>query len=76
MGGLAVFPHRYRSCHRGLGTVRGTGEPLPQQSPEHLTHRQPFTGWHLDRRVLDFLSATGAVLDVDEYDMAEDDDAR
>ncbi|WP_405526346.1 DUF4279 domain-containing protein [Streptomyces avidinii] len=26
-------------------------------------------GWHLDRDVLDFLAATGAVLDVDEYDM-------
>jgi hypothetical protein len=33
-------------------------------------------GWHLDRKILDFLSATGAELDVDEYDMAEDDDAR
>lgn len=32
-------------------------------------------GWHLGRKVLDFLSATGAELDVDEYDMAEDDDA-
>lgn len=29
-------------------------------------------GWHLDRGVLDFLSATGAVLDVDEYDMTGD----
>ncbi|MER5524559.1 DUF4279 domain-containing protein [Streptomyces sp. NPDC002677] len=27
-------------------------------------------GWHLDRKVLDFLSATGAELDIDEYDMA------
>ncbi|MFI9542689.1 DUF4279 domain-containing protein [Streptomyces sp. NPDC052016] len=27
-------------------------------------------GWHLDRKVLDFLIATGAELDVDEYDMA------
>ncbi|GIF22231.1 hypothetical protein BJ973_002555 [Actinoplanes tereljensis] len=26
-------------------------------------------GWHLDREVLSFLQATGAVLDVDEYDM-------
>ena len=26
-------------------------------------------GWHLGRDVLDFLDATGAVLDVDEYDM-------
>ncbi|MFC9880040.1 DUF4279 domain-containing protein [Streptomyces libani] len=32
-------------------------------------------GWHLDRRVLDFLGATGAALDVDEYDMAGDNDA-
>ncbi|MFC5007510.1 DUF4279 domain-containing protein [Dactylosporangium cerinum] len=29
-------------------------------------------GWHLDREVLDFLQATGAVLDVDEYDMTPD----
>ncbi|QEU91262.1 DUF4279 domain-containing protein [Streptomyces kanamyceticus] len=27
-------------------------------------------GWHLDRKVLDFLSTTGAELDIDEYDMA------
>ncbi|WP_372350923.1 DUF4279 domain-containing protein [Streptomyces sp. KL116D] len=33
-------------------------------------------GWHLDRKVLGFLSATGAELGVDEYDMAEDEDAR
>ncbi|MEU1481230.1 DUF4279 domain-containing protein [Streptomyces sp. NPDC005760] len=33
-------------------------------------------GWHLDREVLDFLSATGAELDVDEYDMAGAEDAR
>ncbi|WP_239145523.1 DUF4279 domain-containing protein [Actinoplanes couchii] len=26
-------------------------------------------GWHLDRKVLDFLQSTGASLDVDEYDM-------
>ncbi|WP_327722278.1 radical SAM protein [Streptomyces sp. NBC_00490] len=25
-------------------TIHGTAEPLPQQSPEHLTNRQPFTG--------------------------------
>lgn len=27
-------------------------------------------GWHLDRETLDFLSATGAGLDIDEYDMS------
>lgn len=29
-------------------------------------------GWHLDRDVLDFLTATGAELDIDEYDMSQD----
>ncbi|MGW1802795.1 DUF4279 domain-containing protein [Streptomyces sp. NPDC001984] len=32
-------------------------------------------GWHLGRKVLDFLIATGAELDVDEYDMAGDKNA-
>lgn len=31
-------------------------------------------GWHLDRDVLDFLTAVGAELDVDEYDMTGDDE--
>ncbi|WP_327249264.1 DUF4279 domain-containing protein [Streptomyces sp. NBC_01320] len=31
-------------------------------------------GWHLDRKILDFLSATGAELDIDEYDLAEAED--
>jgi len=29
-------------------------------------------GWHLGRDVLDFLHRTGAVIDVDEYDMTPD----
>jgi hypothetical protein len=29
-------------------------------------------GWHLNREILDFLRTTGAVLDVDEYDMTAD----
>ncbi|MGH3249533.1 MAG: DUF4279 domain-containing protein [Trebonia sp.] len=29
-------------------------------------------GWHLGRDVLDFLHRTGAVLDIDEYDMTPD----
>ncbi|MFG3344019.1 DUF4279 domain-containing protein [Streptomyces sp. NPDC048018] len=33
-------------------------------------------GWHLDRRILDFLRATGVELGIDEYDMAEKEDAR
>ncbi|KWT63914.1 hypothetical protein ADL21_00765 [Streptomyces albus subsp. albus] len=32
-------------------------------------------GWHLNRDVLDFLTTVGAELDVDEYDMAPDEDA-
>jgi hypothetical protein len=31
-------------------------------------------GWHLDRAVMDFLMATGAELDVDEYDLAAHED--
>jgi hypothetical protein len=31
-------------------------------------------GWHLDRRVLNFLNTTSAVLDVGEYDMTSTDD--
>ncbi|MGW4783534.1 DUF4279 domain-containing protein [Streptomyces sp. NPDC004230] len=33
-------------------------------------------GWHLDRKVLDFLNATGSELDIDEYDMAGAEDTR
>ncbi|MEJ8667564.1 DUF4279 domain-containing protein [Streptomyces sp. MS1.AVA.1] len=36
--------------------------PVPLDQPNLF-------GWHLDRDVLDFLAATRAVLDVDEYDM-------
>lgn len=31
-------------------------------------------GWRLERAVVDFLAATGAELDVDEYDMTPGDD--
>jgi hypothetical protein len=43
--------------------------------------RQPETpdasnlfGWNLDRDVLDFLTAVGAQIDIDEYDMTGDDE--
>lgn len=44
---------------------------------DDVRHDQPIEtpnlfGWHLDRSVLDFLALTGAVLDVDEYDMTPD----
>ncbi|MER5646015.1 hypothetical protein [Streptosporangium sp. NPDC002524] len=41
---------------------RNTLDPEPSQKPDLL-------GWHLDLDVLCFLTATGAALDVDEYDM-------
>lgn len=37
----------------------------PAEAPKLL-------GWHLGRDVLDFLHRTGAVLDVDEYDLTHD----
>ncbi|MGW4051127.1 DUF4279 domain-containing protein [Streptomyces sp. NPDC004779] len=40
-------------------------QPRQQGTPEDSN----LFGWHLDRDVLDFLTATGAVLDIDEYDM-------
>ncbi|WP_194914502.1 DUF4279 domain-containing protein [Catenulispora rubra] len=45
-------------------------------TPPELIDGHNLLGWHLDRDVLDFLHATRAVLDVDEYDCAEgaDDD--
>ncbi|MGM9383118.1 DUF4279 domain-containing protein [Streptomyces antibioticus] len=44
-----------------------------QAQPGAAHALNPF-GWHLDRQVLDFLSATGAELDIDEYDMAAAED--
>jgi hypothetical protein len=44
------------------------GDGPPEQRKPRLTASH-LLGWHLDRAVLDFLQATGAVLDVDEYDM-------
>ncbi|MGN9819705.1 radical SAM protein [Streptomyces sp. SD11] len=34
----------YREYAQMSPTIKGTAEPLPSQSPEHLTNRQPFTG--------------------------------
>jgi hypothetical protein len=47
----------------------------PDQDPGTAKAPNLF-GWHLNRNVLDFLIATNAELDVDEYDMAQDEDAR
>lgn len=41
---------------------------LPDGSElEVLSGQHQLLGWHLDRRVIDFLSAAGVELDVDEY---------
>ena len=45
-------------------------DPLTKQDTEAVAPN--LFGWHLDRAALDFLQATGAVLDVDEYDMTPD----
>ncbi|MFF6984602.1 DUF4279 domain-containing protein [Streptomyces sp. NPDC008343] len=44
------------------GEATGHSLPVPVDQPNLF-------GWHRDRDVLDFLAATRAVLDVDEYDM-------
>ncbi|MET8685083.1 DUF4279 domain-containing protein [Streptomyces sp. NPDC004732] len=41
----------------------------PADSDSNTTAGPNLFGWHLDRDVLDFLTSTGTVLDVDEYDM-------
>ncbi|MEJ8653400.1 DUF4279 domain-containing protein [Streptomyces sp. MS1.AVA.3] len=46
-----------------------------QSQPRTANAAPNLFGWHLDRKVLDFLSVTGAELDIDEYDMAGDDNA-
>jgi hypothetical protein len=59
-----------------LQVVRYFNDGADQQAPfatEDARAEEPdLFGWHLNRGVLDFLQATGAVLDVDEYDMTSD----
>lgn len=49
-------------------------EPVRQDHPlgDIPTEVPKLLGWHLGRDVLDFLHLTGAVLDVDEYDLTQD----
>lgn len=78
-------PHRNRICDL-TRHLAGTGGGAALQVVRYFNdtdQAQPdaadapnLFGWHLDRKVLDFLSATGAELGVDEYDMAGDNDAR
>lgn len=56
-----------------LEVVRCFNERAEQQGRNDAATEAPnLFGWHLGREVLDFLQATGAVLDVDEYDMTPD----
>ncbi|WP_306610686.1 DUF4279 domain-containing protein [Streptomyces lunaelactis] len=46
-----------------LQVVRHFNDTNPEQSPS--SYAPNLFGWHLDRNVLDFLTATGAELDID-----------
>lgn len=54
---------------RYLDDEDGEEEDLrpPHQGFEKIAGQHQLLGWHLDRRVLQFLVATRAELDVDEY---------
>ncbi|MFI7617314.1 DUF4279 domain-containing protein [Nonomuraea terrae] len=54
---------------RYLDDEDGEEEDLcsPQQGFEKIAGQHQLLGWHLDRRVLQFLISTRAELDVDEY---------
>ncbi|MBL1082279.1 DUF4279 domain-containing protein [Streptomyces actinomycinicus] len=81
LGRLQPHTDRIAAVARGL-TGNGGGAVLQvvryfddtdQDKPKAADAPSLF-GWHVDRSVLDFLSATGAELDVDEYDMTRDDE--
>jgi len=56
-----------------LEVVRHFNDQAQQHGRSDAAAEAPnLFGWHLGREVLDFLQATGAVLDVDEYDMTPD----
>lgn len=73
IGGLAEELDRDEPGHTAvLQVVRFFGEDEEDEDSEEEwmtevpTRPRPL-GWHLDRRVLDFLQTTRAELDVDEY---------
>ncbi|MFI1067919.1 DUF4279 domain-containing protein [Streptomyces spororaveus] len=59
-GGAILQVERYFNWH----------DEQPSGSPDDTN----LFGWHLDRAVVDFLAATGAELDVGEYDVTPGDD--
>ncbi|WP_107654613.1 DUF4279 domain-containing protein [Nocardia suismassiliense] len=59
---------------RYFGDPDGVSGAPDGSSPEQAGQwSRPF-GWHLSMAVLEFLSATGTELDVDEYDFSDDSD--
>ncbi|MFD7962247.1 DUF4279 domain-containing protein [Streptomyces zaomyceticus] len=62
-----------QSLQAVLEVVRyfGDGEPRTEPGPHANEERPNLFGWWLDRRAIAFLAATGAVLDVDEYDLTD-----
>ncbi|GAA3100127.1 DUF4279 domain-containing protein [Streptosporangium carneum] len=70
IGALADELDRHEPGHTAvLQVVRFFGDDDEEGSEEERTTEAPPRplGWHLDRRVLDFLQTTRAELDVDEY---------
>ncbi|MFI6938520.1 DUF4279 domain-containing protein [Streptomyces sp. NPDC050418] len=66
-----------------LATEEGAGGAILQVQRYFNRHDEQSTGspddtnllgWHLDRAMVDFLTATGAELGVDEFDMTSGDD--
>ncbi|MFD9223473.1 DUF4279 domain-containing protein [Streptomyces sp. NPDC060064] len=65
-----------RLANHGGGAVLQVVRYFNDINPDQLPSDAPnLFGWHLDRNVLDFLTATGAELDIDEYDMTPGEDA-
>lgn len=78
---IATLAHRLDTEDRQgpsavLEVVRYFNHEPGQQDPptdvEDQAEAPNLFGWHLGRDVLDFLHRTGAVLDIDEYDMTPD----
>jgi Domain of unknown function (DUF4279) len=75
IGALAAELERESGCGSGFSVVRhfddeqGVEEELspPDEPLQKLAGQHQLLGWHLERRAMDFLVATRAELDVDEY---------
>ncbi|WP_426504308.1 DUF4279 domain-containing protein [Dactylosporangium sp. McL0621] len=75
---IAALASRLDTEDEGSGAVLEVVRYFNDQEAEQHDHSDAaietpnLFGWHLGREVLGFLQATGAVLDVDEYDMTPD----